>query len=68
MHVAISHSYWKVSEDAVCLWKRTSKDAGILLAKVIARVAKVFRINSTHKAINSTQLHLILFQLHYTYY
>jgi len=35
----------------------------VILTRVIARVAKVFGVNSTCKAINSTQLRLILFQL-----
>jgi len=33
---------------------------------VIAWVAKVFGINGTRKAINSTRLCLILFQLHHS--
>jgi len=30
MRAASSH-YWKVPEEAVYLWKRTNKDAGLLL-------------------------------------
>jgi len=68
MHSVTGHRYAEVVagkfQKRLSGWKRTSKDA----EQVIARVATVFGINNIRNAINSTCLRLVLFQLCYSCY
>jgi len=67
MREAISHTYaiGKIKK-RLSTYRKVQIRMLVYYYRVIARVAKLFRINSTRKVIiNSTRLRLVLFQIHY---